>query len=166
MPKWHRDSIFGPGPRRPMDREQRAQFKAKLRLQRRPGRLTVAAAHIGRILVDMLGGDGRLDPSHATIAARAAVHVDTVRRAVAQLRQFGFLDWTRRLVRTAWRCEQTSSAYVLKVPAAVFNATFILKRSKMAARAICGSQETSPAPDLLAARRAYWEGRVRPSRTE
>ncbi len=40
-------------------------------------------------------------------------------RSLARLRQFGFLDWTRRLVRdagTGWRCEQASNAYVLVVP--------------------------------------------------
>lgn len=69
----------------------------------------------------MLGPDGRLNPSHATTAARAIVCVDTVRWALAQFRQFGFLDWTRRLVRTAWRCKQTSSAYVLTVPSTMRN---------------------------------------------
>jgi hypothetical protein len=37
-------------------------------------------------------------------------------RALDRLRQLGLLHWTRRLVRDAasgWRCEQTSSAYVL-----------------------------------------------------
>jgi hypothetical protein len=168
MPKWHRTSIFGTGPRVALDREQRAQFRAKLALQRRPGRLTIAAAHVGRILCDMLGPDGRLDPSHETIASRAAVHVETVRRALAQLRAFGFLDWTRRLIRTAWRCEQTSSAYVLTVPAALFNATS-LNLSKRTAPAECVSQGSAAlaamlaaaaaAPDLLARRREAWAAR-------
>ena len=119
MRKWRKDSIFGDGPRVPLDRERRAQFRAKLHLQRRPGRLTIAAAELGRVLADMLGADGRLDPSHETLAARAGMHVATVQRALAQLKAFGFLDWTRRLVRgasTGWRCEQTSNAYVLHVP--------------------------------------------------
>ena len=102
-----------------LDREQRAQFRAKLHLQRRPGRLTIAAAQLGRVLVDMLGADGRLDPCLETLAARAGVAVSTVKAALAQLRAFGFVDWTRRLVRgpdTGWRAEQTSNAYVLRVP--------------------------------------------------
>jgi hypothetical protein len=117
--RWRKDSIFGDGPRVTLCREQRAQYRAKLHLQRKPGRLTIAAAHIGRILVDSLGQDGRLDPSHATLAARAGVAMATVRRALEQLRCFGFLDWTRRLVRSAgtgWRCEQDSNAYVLQLP--------------------------------------------------
>jgi hypothetical protein len=35
-----------------------------------------------------------------------------------QLRAFGFVTWGRRLVRAAWRAEQTSSAYTLADPAA------------------------------------------------
>ncbi len=119
MPRFHKDSIFGPGPRVPLDRERRAQFRAKLKLQRRPGRLTLSAAEVGRVLVDMLGPDGRLDPSLDTLAALACVHRDTVREALKLLRAFGFLDWTRRLVRgaaTGWRAAQTSNAYVLRVP--------------------------------------------------
>jgi DNA-binding transcriptional MocR family regulator len=67
-------------------------------------------------LVRLLGPDGRLNPSHATLAALARVHVATVQRALERLRSLGLLAWQRRLVRDAasgWRCEQTSSAYVL-----------------------------------------------------
>jgi len=120
MPQWRRNSVFGMGRRVPLDRERRAQFRAKLRLQRRPGRLTLAAVQIGRILLDMLGADGRLDPSVATLATKAAVHPSTVTRALARLKECGFLDWTRRMLRdasTGWRSEQTSNAYVLCLPA-------------------------------------------------
>jgi hypothetical protein len=120
VPKFHKDSIFGFGPRVPLDREHRAQFRAKLKLQRRPGRLTIAAAEVGRVLVDMLGADGRLDPSYETIATLACVCKDTAVEAVKQLRAFGFLDWTRRMIRgreTGGRVQQSSNAYVLRVPA-------------------------------------------------
>jgi hypothetical protein len=120
MPDFHKDSIFGPGSRVPLDREHRAQFRAKLALQRRPGRLTIAAAQIGRVLVDMLGPDGGLDPTIGTVASLAKVAPATVKRALAQLRALGFLDWTRRLLRgagTGWRAAQTSNAYILRVPA-------------------------------------------------
>jgi hypothetical protein len=159
MPKWRRNSIFGPGPRKVMDREARAQFKAKLHLNRRPGRLTIAAANVGRILCDMLGPTGRLDPCHATIAAKAAVCVETVRRALAQLRVFGFLDWTRRLIRAAWRTEQTSSAYVLTVPTTASFDAITLNLSKPTPLAKCASQHSAALrdiqamPDLLRARR-------------
>jgi DNA-binding MarR family transcriptional regulator len=122
MPKWRHDSEFGIGSRVPLCREQRAQFKARLTLARRPGRLTLAAEKIGLVLLHMLGLDGQLDPSVATIAARAAVDPSTVTRSLVRLRELGFLRWTRRLVRDAashWRVEQTSNAYELTVPAAM-----------------------------------------------
>lgn len=166
---WHSGSIFGAGPTIALDREQRSRFRALLTLNRRPGRLTIAAAHVGRILVEMLGQDGRLDPSHATIAARASVSVATVIRALAQLRAFGFVTWVRRLVRTTWRCEQTSSAYVLGLPAAasLFDASSLFS-TRLTTRSICKSQSEMPiASDLAAAqaalerRRRVIEGRLR-----
>jgi hypothetical protein len=103
-----------------LDRELRAQWRAKLLLRRHPGGLTLAAVAVGRVLLDLLGEDGRLDPAIDTIARLARVHVATVVRALAQLRAAGFLDWVRRLVRDAasgWRCAQASNAYILRLPA-------------------------------------------------
>ena len=121
MPKWRSGSEFGDGRRAPLDRERRAVFLAKLKLARRPGRLTFAAVEIGRVLVNMLGADGRLDPCIATLARRASADPSTVVRALARLRDLGFLTWTRRLVRGVggdWQCRQTSNAYALAVPGA------------------------------------------------
>src|ERR1700712_4106037 len=101
MPKWRTGSIFGPGLRIPLDREARAVFKAKLKLARRPGRLTIACIEVAHVLLDMMGADGRLDPSVEMIATRAAVSPSTVTRALAKLRALGFLGWTRRLARDA-----------------------------------------------------------------
>jgi hypothetical protein len=156
--RWHSGSIFGSGPRIPLDREQRARYRALLLLNRRPGRLTLSASVIGRVLLDMLGEDGRLDPSHATIAARARVSIATVVRSLAQLRAFGFVSWVRRLVRTAWRAEQTSSAYVLAVPAS-FPEALSLNRTRLTARAVCKSQENAPIASDVAAARAALERR-------
>jgi len=120
MPKWRSDSEFGTGRRMPLDREQRAVFRAKLTLQRKPGRLSSSAVRLAHILLDKLGVDGRLDPSIATLAELARVNASTVVRCLGRLKACGFLEWTRRLVRCAaggWRVEQTSNAYVLTVPA-------------------------------------------------
>lgn len=119
MPKFRRASVFGDGPRVPLDREQRAVFKAKLKLQRGPGRISAGARDVAEALLDMLGADGRLDPSLETIAARARLSVSAVKAALARLRACGFLDWTRRLIRgpaTGGRVQQTSNAYVLSAP--------------------------------------------------
>lgn len=118
MRRWRKDSEFGDGPRVPLDREQRAVFRARLKMRayRQVGRLTVTASDIGRILVDMLGDGGRLDPSIATLATLAGVDPTTVVRALARLRECGLVTWVRRLVRDGNRVEQTSNAYVLTVP--------------------------------------------------
>lgn len=115
--RWHNSSVFGPGRRVPLDREQKAQWKARLALQRYRGRVTLGAMAVGLALVGMLGAGGELFPTHETLAAKACVKLSTARRAVASLKGFGFLDWDRRLVRDGWRCAQTSNAYILRVPA-------------------------------------------------
>ena len=93
----------------------------------------------------------------------------TVRRALNQLQEAGFVSWIRRLVRTKWRVEQTSSAYTLVVPtpAHLFNA-FLKHTAKLASRAKCVSQVKPPehqekAPSLIdvAAARAALEARRR-----
>jgi DNA-binding transcriptional regulator YhcF (GntR family) len=118
MRRWRKNSEFGPGRRVPLDREQRAVFRARLTMKafRRVGALTITAVHIAGIMLGMQGRDGRLDPSIETLAARAGVDPSTVVRALARLRECGFVTWVRRLVRDGSRVEQTSNAYVLTVP--------------------------------------------------
>ena len=114
-PRWHRNSVFGAGPRRPLDREQRARFRFLLNAHRRARRLTPLTELVGSALIRRLGTDGQLDPSHDTLAADVGCSARTVRRALATLRQLGLLSWQRRLVRTGWRVLQTSSAYALSI---------------------------------------------------
>jgi hypothetical protein len=110
---WHRGSIFGEGPRIPRDREQRAVWKARLGLFRRAGRLTALHVEVGLALLRRLGTDGRCEPAHDTLARDAGCGVRTVQRALAALRDCGLAYWVNRLVRAAWRAEQTSNAYIL-----------------------------------------------------
>ena len=110
---WHRGSLFGAGPRRPLDRDQRARFRFLLNTHHRAGRLTRAARDVGEALVRRVGTDGQCDPSHATLAEDAACEVRTVQRATDAMRDVGLLTWQRRLVRNGWRAEQTSNAYML-----------------------------------------------------
>ena len=118
MRRWRRGSEFGDGPRVPLDREQRAVFRARLTMKafRRIGALTITAVRVAEIMLGMQGRDGRLDPSIETLAVRAGVDASTVVRALARLRGCGFVTWVRRLVRDGARVEQTSNAYVLTVP--------------------------------------------------
>jgi len=115
---WHRGSIFGDGPRAPLDRERRARFRFLLSAHHRAGRITRAARDVGEALVTRLGTDGRCDPAHATLAEDAGCCDRTVRRATATMRDLGLVRWTTRLVRADWRAEQTSNAYELMPSAA------------------------------------------------
>lgn len=112
---WHRNSEFGPGPRVPLCRERRAQWRARLDLHRRAGRVTALHAEVGRALLRRLAEDGRCDPAHDTLAADAGCSTRTVRRALAALAGCGLVRWVQRLVRDGWRAAQTSNAYALAV---------------------------------------------------
>ena len=117
---YHAGSLFGAGPRRPLDREQRARFRYLLNMHRRARHLTPLAEIVGNALVKRLSTDGQCDPAHDTIAADAGCCARTVRRALDALRALGLVVWQRRLVREGWRTSQTSNAYVL-VPLATAN---------------------------------------------
>ena len=69
MPKWRRASTFGTGRQVPLDRNQRARFIWLIRADRRQGRLSASGEDVAIELVKLLGEDGRLDPSHTTLAA-------------------------------------------------------------------------------------------------
>lgn len=122
---WLAGSDFGCGPRRKLCREGRRLFRIALDSARRAGRITALHAEVARAMLKRLGEDGRLDPSHATIAADAGCCDRTVRRALVKLAEAGLVTWRRRLVRSGWRVKQTSNAYELRTdgkPAPVRNA--------------------------------------------
>ena len=114
---WHAGSLFGDGPRRPLDREQRARFRFLVNAHRRARRLTPHAELVGTALLKRLSIDGRCDPSHDTIAADVGCSARTVRRALDALKRLGLAVWQRRIVRAGWRVAQTSNSYML-VPSA------------------------------------------------
>ena len=114
---WHRGSVFGAGPRRPLDRDQRARFRYLIRAHARAGRLSPKGEWVGNALLKRLGEGGQCDPSHETLATDAGCSSRTVRRATAVMAALGLLRWQTRLVRAGWRTEQTSNAYEL-VPSA------------------------------------------------
>ncbi|MFL5286241.1 MAG: hypothetical protein ACJ8AW_36010 [Rhodopila sp.] len=133
---WRRDSIFGDGPRQPLNRDDRARFKYLLNAHHRAGRITRACRDIGLALLKRLGTTGRCDPSHATLAADAGCKTSkTAERATAALKALGLLTWVRRLVRTSatgWRAEQTSNQYCLLPSLASLNAPRRCDRQKVA----------------------------------
>ena len=110
---WHRDSVFGDGPRIPMCRERRAVWKARIDLARRAGRITDGEAYVGQALLKRLGQDGRCDPSHETLAADSGESVSTVQRALKAFYACGMVTWVRRLWRNGTRVSQDTNAYLL-----------------------------------------------------
>ena len=106
---WHRGSVFGDGPRVPLDRERRARFRFLLNAHHRAGRITRAARDVGEALLRRLSVEGRCDPCHDTLAADAACSARTVGRATMAMRALGLVRWTMRLVRAGWRAEQTAT---------------------------------------------------------
>jgi hypothetical protein len=123
---WHHNSIFGDGPRQPLNRDERARYKFLLNAHHKAGRITRACRDIGLALLKHLGSTGRCDPSHATLAADAGCKTaKTAERATAALKALGLLCWARRLVRTSatcWRVSQTSNQYCLLPSLASLNA--------------------------------------------
>lgn len=116
MAGWRKTSVFGNGRRTTLDRNARARFAYFIRQDRRANRISATGEDVALVLVSMLGDDGRLDPSHATITARVGCDIATTQRCLNRLNTIGRVKWERRLRRdkgTGWRVEQTSNAYEL-----------------------------------------------------
>ena len=96
-----------------MDRNDKARWRYAVHRHVRAGRIGPKGGWVLEVLPDYLAKDGRCDPSHARLAVDAGVGESTVERALADARGLGLVDWDRRIVRTGWRAEQTSNAYVL-----------------------------------------------------
>jgi hypothetical protein len=110
---WHAGSLFDAGPRRPLSIGDRCLWLGKLSNALKGQQLSGKEFLVGRSLINLLGEDGRLDPSEAYLAERAMVSPSTVWRAKRRLEGLGLLRWQRRLTRAGWRTEQTSCAYEL-----------------------------------------------------
>ena len=112
---WHRGSVFGEGFRLPLCRERRAVWRARLTMFRRARKITPLYEDIGLVMLRRLGTDGRLDPSHQTLAEDVGCDPRSVQRALIALRACGLVLWVRRLARDAWRCSQISNSYALAI---------------------------------------------------
>jgi len=142
------------------------------------GNLTRTGRDVLLTLKTYRGHGGLICPSHETLAGHANCHASTVWRALQAARDLGLVRWTERRVRAAWRSLRTSNRYTLTDPQApVIPRQKSLPRttmqsagggesqfkkearegSKAALAAMLATAERMP--DLLAARRAYWERR-------
>jgi hypothetical protein len=175
---WHAGSLFVSGPRRPLSLGDRCLWLGKLGSALQARQISGKEYLAGRALLSFIGEDGRLDPSHAAIAARAGCSERTVRRALVRFDALGLLRWQRRLVRQpgAWRAEQASNAYELVPDGRPI--TPRMPAMQGALRLHCGGQDgregsfvkitetlvppiPDPGRDLLAARRSVMEARWR-----
>jgi hypothetical protein len=168
---WHREARFGDGPRIPMCRERRAVWRARLHLFRRARKITPLFEDIGLAMIRRLGTDGRLDPSHQTIADDTGCDPRTVRRALVAFRSCGLALWVQRLVRDGWRTSQASNAYALTIGESSAVSAQVGPKLSGGQRARQTRLESSLLPpaspaevaaarDALARRRAAVEGRL------
>ena len=112
---WRAGSLFGCGPRVPLNRDQRGIITQRLRGFRLRREITALHEQVGLELLRLLGPDGRLDPSQAVLAARAGCCERTVSTALRRFRSLGLLEWVRRLVRLGQQVRQTSNAYTFRL---------------------------------------------------
>ena len=143
----------------------------------RAGNLTRTARDVLLTLQTYRGHGGMICPSHDTLAERVDCHPVTVWRALQAARELGLVRWTERRVRAAWRSLRTSNRYRLILPEApvapcpkghwrttLHNAGGGERKKNQEAherdREALASMLAGAArlPDLLAARRAAWEG--------
>jgi hypothetical protein len=142
----------------------------------RAGNLTRSWRDVLLTLATFRGSGGLICPSHATLAERARCCVRTVQRALAHAERLGLVVWAERRVRASWRWLRTSNAYRLLVPLAPVQAGL---RPLWPRRATTGQDcrggeseskkealktmlaEAARLPDLLAMRRAVFEGGLR-----
>jgi hypothetical protein len=114
-PKWRKIAQFAPGPRCPLNRDQRGIMRQRFRAARLGRHITALHEQIGLEGLRILGSDGRLDPAHATLASRVACCERTVSTAFRRFRNLGLMDWVQRLVRLGQQVRQTSNAYFFRL---------------------------------------------------
>jgi hypothetical protein len=162
---FHAHSLFTAGPRSPLTIGDRALWLARLHTARLTHSVTAGCAEVARALLRRLGPDGRLDPSHATLAADTGNSVRTVSRALRQLADVGLLTWQRRLVRQGWRAAQTSNAYALVPAGAAIPPLRIKERGSSAKMSVAGAARS--VEQQIAAALAWageWKPRMQPAR--
>jgi hypothetical protein len=150
-----------------------ASWTARVWQEFKSGNLTRTARDVLLTLATYRGHGGLICPSHATLAERVDCHPSTVLRALQAARDLGLVRWSERRVRAAWRSLRTSNRYRLLVPEAPVVAGVHTNRQSAGggeskfkkeapeqdrgalAAMLAGAAKL---PDLLAARRAAWEG--------
>ena len=114
-PTWRSGSLFGDGPRKPLNRDQRGIMKQRFRTARLKHNITALQECIGVELLQLLSQNGALYPTQDTIAQRVSCCLRTVSNALRRFRNLGLMDWVRRLIRICRDVQQTSNAYWFRI---------------------------------------------------
>jgi DNA-binding transcriptional MocR family regulator len=146
--RYHHDSEFGPGPRRPLGLREQFAIRLRMRELAYARRLPAKQEWVGVALLKYVGSDGRCDPSHATLARHVGCDVSTVLRALKRLADLGIVRWVRRLVRDGWRTEQTSNAYVFCDRQIARETSLVLNVPKRSTGAMSSKQPQGAWPPL------------------
>jgi DNA-binding transcriptional MocR family regulator len=146
--KWHRNSEFGPGPRRALSLREHLAIRLRIRELAYTRHLPAKQEWVGIALLKYVGADGQCDPCHQTLAEHVGCTVRTVQRALARLRELGVVRWVRRLIRDGWRTAQTSNAYEFCDGQSVRESPPILNLPKRKEGAMRTAQKTEAWPPL------------------
>lgn len=150
---WHRGSVWGDGPRRILDRNERARWRYQVKCAAHRGKISPKGEWVADELERHLSRDGRCDPSHQTLASGAGVSISTVERTLPAMRDLGLVGWERRLRDAGGRAEQTSNAYELLLPGAPEPhpkpASAPLSRAKILESGFTSNVRVAPIPPVL-----------------
>lgn len=140
------------------------------------GNLTRAYRDVLLTLRTFRGAGGFCAPAHATLADRAKCCVRTVQRALQQGQELDLVSWAERRVRAGWRWLRTSNAYRMTTPRDPVKPGMRAAAPRYRLPSTTGQngrggenhsrkkaiqqmmQAASGLPDLLAMRRAAFEG--------
>lgn len=114
IPRYHKECTLGAGRRQRRSKQHLQRWESAVLHHRRRRHLTPDQFRALMTLPSWLNrGNGRCDPAHQTIAARADVCVRTVQRAFAIAKRFGLIGWDQRAARVGDETVQITNQYVL-----------------------------------------------------
>jgi hypothetical protein len=106
-------SEFSDGLRKPMNRDERGVWLARLEGDLRAGRIEPWYLRLGQEMAKVLRPDGCLTPSLRRLARLVGCSVRTVQRGLERLASIGRITWVRRLRRVGAAVVQTTNSYAL-----------------------------------------------------
>lgn len=107
-----------------MSTTTKSEWETRIKAEYQIGNLTAHYRDVLIVLLTFRGHEGRIFPSHESIASRVVqsdlqreCSVRTVQRALNQARSLGLLWWLPQSRREGWRRLRSSNLYFINVPA-------------------------------------------------